>query len=431
MYLFAPEGADVPQDAPTPPSAGSAFLSNLKESISHISPIRIAQTVSHEQGFDRGDASDLELAPTMSEDDYKNSDWYVPGKYFPGITPLQAETQHEAAQQSQRAAEGFAAHPVAGFTGAAVGSATDPIYYVPFLDGLEGLGVLGKSLGDLGAGTERVLKTGIQFGALSAGQEGYKQARADIAGHPDTDGGSVLPILEGFAGGLIGGAVGEFAHHFKVSFPDRVQAVQKALDQVAAGEPVDVSDVIHIEPVEQLPETTRLYNSGTGSEDVWTSDPQRALSYAPEGAPIKAVDVPADEAEALRTVPGSPAHKAALAANNQPTTTDHYLGDRQDLVNSARPITAEEIEGNRPVKAQPTPSFAPIGPSISPEGEELTTPYEPGKPLPAEAEAALDESGTKFSPTNQRVLEHETDTADHDNHLSEAYLQALACRSAG
>ncbi len=436
MYLYAPVGEDVADAQAPAPSALDTFATNAMSAIEHTSEMKAATWLvgvgGGKQPFNPLEPQ-AEQSVRMSESDYKNSDWYVPGKYFNGMTNIQAESIHEAHVESVKAAEGAEAHPIAAFAGGSVGSATDGLYYIPFLDALDGVGVLGKSVVNLGKFAEGTAKIGVQFGGIAAAQQGYKQAKADVEGHP-TQGGSALAILEGFAGGLLGGAVGEFAQRFHVPYQARVQAVQKALDQIEAGEPVDVSDVIHIKPVEPLPETKTLYNSGTGAEGVWTSDPERAFDYAPEGRPIKTVEVPVDDAEMLRAVPGTAAHTAATQAGNTPVPSkDYWLGDRRDLIEKAHPITREEITADKALsepKIPAAPSFAPVGPPMLSEEEELADPFKPGAPISTDQVAPAAPKGTKFSPTNQRVFEHESESASHDGELGNAYLEALKCRSA-
>lgn len=78
-----------------------------------------------------------------------------------------------------------------------------------------------------------------------------------------------------------------------------------------------------------------LYNSGTGNQEVWTSDKARAESYAAEGQPIKSKEFNADEVAVHNTQPGSPAAKAALNAGHQPTSTDYYFGDDREVMKAA------------------------------------------------------------------------------------------------
>ncbi len=78
-----------------------------------------------------------------------------------------------------------------------------------------------------------------------------------------------------------------------------------------------------------------LYNSGTGNQEIWTSDKARAESYAAEGRPIKSKEFNVDEVAAHNTVAGSPAAKAALNAGHQPTSTDYYFGDHPELMKAA------------------------------------------------------------------------------------------------
>ncbi|MHB8414005.1 MAG: zeta toxin family protein [Acidiferrobacteraceae bacterium] len=637
MYLYAPEGENVADAQAPAPSALDTFATDAMSAIEHTSEMRAATALVGGRGsshvpFNPYDPM-AEQSVRLSEQDYKNSDWYVPGKYFNGMTNIQAQSIHEAHQESVNAAEGAEAHPIAGFAGGSAGSATDGLYYIPFLDALKGVGVLGKSVAELGEFAEGTLKTGVQFGALSAAEQGYKQAKADIEGHP-AQGGSALSILEGFAGGLLGGAVGEFAHRFHVPYHARVQAVQTALDQIAGGKPVDVSDVIHIkpdlsaerddnsgisiahnpdlspeetaiqtkfsntlraDPAELAHQYTEQFGRTVNTDNARELSPDYNKSHAARTAMSNAVHEPASalakevytrllgepvapgkDAEVLFTAGGTGAGKTSALAhagidtsradivydsnmNNYASakakidaalrsgrtarivmvyrdpadamengvlpratrtgrvvnvdahaathsqmydTLDRlqkaYSGDDrvkfkfidnthgkgrsaltefdklpQHTYNEVRDKSIASVEKayaegkiTAPIRDQTirpgiqrvaaatapgtlrpdgsgddrvvkqrgakdvTPSFAPVGPPMLSEEEELADPFKPGVPLPQDQVEPAAPEGTKFSPANQRVFEHESESASHDGELGNAYLEALKCRSA-
>lgn len=458
MYLYAPQGPDVASDTPPEMSKTEAFGAGLVQGISHLIPFidvsqpdltpksyHLEQRGLRMEDVENTPEQEAALTTPMSQEDYKASEYAVPGGWYKGITPQQAEilqTKHALDTLHQTATKAYSAHPVVSTIGESAAQAVNILNYIPFVDALR-VGVLGKDVLQLGRVGEHVAQGAVQAGAFGAASQGAEQLQ-----HGD---GSVTPILASlFVGGLLGGALGHWADRAAVHYPTRVQALSKAMEQIGNGDPVDVSEIvmptapgaedINLEPAAldevennasgesaaSLEAIHRVAQEKAGGKRYWMLSSNGVVRPIMQG--VDAVD----------THPGPTEVKAMTSSKGEP-----------ELVESGQDISPEGGAERIGVYANdlklahssltPKPGkpadFTPVGGTPYPKDEDLAPPLAPGSPVKL-PEASRTEGSTgipseelpKFSPANQRVFEHETQEAGHDGELAAAYQKAGECR---
>jgi len=197
----------------------------------------------------------------LSEADYKASPHFRQGiAWQPGMTDTLAHVladQYDDKQEQASYAEtgGFGA----SLGGSLVGGALDPMYYIPFVDGINGALKVGEAA--LRAHELETLANVAKFagkdyavgGRFAAGgmRQATNAALSYLAEQPavaaenrafgekyDLESAATGLLQVALGGGILGGV------HASLSLSQKIAGMKKAREQLDAGEPVDVSDVV-------------------------------------------------------------------------------------------------------------------------------------------------------------------------------------------
>lgn len=205
----------------------------------------------------------------LTEEQYKASPHYREGvPYQKGMTDTLAEVlAHQYDDKQTQAAVASDGSFVSTLAGGLVGGALDPIYYIPFVDGMSGALKAGEvalrahEFETLAKVAKVAGKDYAIGGKFTAG--GMKQASnaalAYLAEQPavaaenrsfgenyDLNSAATGLLQVALGGGLLGGV----AHSLSVQ--DRITGINKAMEQLDRGEPVDVSDAVKPQPTREL-----------------------------------------------------------------------------------------------------------------------------------------------------------------------------------
>ena len=419
--------------------------------------------------------------PSLTKADYDQQPYAGLVPFKPGTTDIQYRVQYHSMKLDQYYDEASVQHPWVVGTGLIASQALDPLWYIPYADVLR-VGKLGTSVFDLGKLGEAAVKQSLNAAAPTL-VENLGEKPEDVAERVGTAfllGGAIGGLMHGLGlsrdqllRGVQKAAADQAAGRpvdvseildspdlpyeeaqelSEASFttPEALQAAAKQAKnpvdefalglqaRVAAGETLSANESGFLEAWKKdrgvsfltkkaeggPPEGTRpIYNSGTGAQDLWTDDIERARSY---GEDLQVIHLPLAEFEKTRTTATSEAGAAARAAGNQPTTSDHWLADHPALKTAADYSPQADADralatGLLAAAKAPAPDWRPVGTSHSEPPPKAPVP-ENGAPGEAtEAQPA-------FPKHIQRFVDSEKEVASKYKAIAEGLSQALTCR---
>lgn len=421
-------------------------------------------------------------SPVLTKTDYDQKPYAGLVPFKPGTTDAQYNVQYNDNKLTQYYDEASVQHPWVVGTGLIASQALDPLWYIPYADVLR-VGKLGTSVFDLGKLGEAAVKQSLNAAAPTL-VENLGEKPEDVAERVGTAfllGGAIGGLMHGLGlsrDQLLRGVqkaaadqaagrpvdVSEILDSPDLPYeeakalsdapfttPEALQAAAKQAKnpadefalglqaRVAAGETLSPNESGFLEAWKKdrgvsfltkkaiagaAPEGTRpVYNSGTGAQDLWTDDIERARSY---GGDLQVIHLPLAEFEKTRTTAMSEAGAAARTAGNQPTTSDHWLADHPALKTAADYSPQADSDralatGLLAAAKAPTPDWTPVGTSHS----------EPPPKAPASENAVpgeTPEAQPAFPKHIQRFVDAEKEVASKYKAIADGLSQALTCR---
>lgn len=420
-------------------------------------------------------------APSLTKADYDQQPYAGLVPFKAGKTSGQYDLEYTNLKLTQYYDEASVQHPWVVGTGLIASQALDPLWYIPYADVLR-VGKLGTSVFDLGKLGEAAVKQSLNAAAPTL-VENLGEKPEDVAERVGTAfllGGAIGGLMHGLGlsrDQLLRGVqkaaadqaagrpvdVSEILDSPDLPYeeakalsdapfttPEALQAAAKQAKnpadefalglqaRVAAGETLSANESGFLEAWKKdrgisfltkkaeggPPEGTRpVYNSGTGAQDLWTDDIERARSY---GGNLQVVHLPLADFEKTRTTATSEAGVAARAAGNQPTTSDHWLADHPALKTAADYSPQADSDralatGLLAAAKAPAPDWRPVG----------TSHAEPPPKAPASENAVpgeIQEAQPAFPKHIQRFVDAEKEVASKYKAIAEGLSQALTCR---
>lgn len=316
MLLDDPQTRGAPSAVSgAPTSAAGAFASAAGEGFSNTSVGMVGRLLA---GMDYKDDQILDSKA------YDLSPYARDGQYEQGMTVAQAKVK-AAKYDAQVASIRQAGHPIASFSGGLAGGALDPLFYIPYMDAMAPalkaaqIATRGEVLGEAVTQSANAMTAALAEQPLA-----YATAKQNDQDYDIQDAASMTTYA------LIGGGFfGGFGAKLRLSVPQKVAGIQKALDDIHMGREVDTAPVVN--PAASVDDSVR-----------------RALQEGQIPPLSQDMSPEAQRAVQAAKVPRADIENQGVTGDNSSTETKGIISDvRQSILRlrEGAPAESENLQG--------------------------------------------------------------------------------------